>query len=136
MLNPNNILFPINLDAKNLSYLKEVVDIAKGFKAKIHFLYVNDPQAGYRHPTDHEDAVAIKVQEYVPADQLDAASVVYAIGKGDLAAEVKEYCDKNKIDMIITTHKNRGKLFNALFDSPDQDILDAVKLPFLIIPRD
>jgi len=79
MLKPKNILFPINLDSKNLDYLPKVVDIAKGFEAVLHFLYVNDPQAGYRHPTDHEDAVAIRVKEYVPAEQLDAAKIKYAV---------------------------------------------------------
>jgi len=131
-----NILFPINLDAKNLNYLIKVVEFASSFGGKLHFLYVNDEQAGYRHPTDREDAVALKVKSVVPESLLSGLDVIYATAKGDLGKEIAVYCRENHIDLIIAGHKRRSRLYGAIFDSPDVDIIDAVNVPILIIPKE
>ena len=89
MVTFKNILFPINLDSTNLSFVKKVLDIAQQLNGRLHILYVNDEQAGYRHPTDREDAVALKVQEAVPEDLLSKVSPVYAIAKGNLAEQIE-----------------------------------------------
>jgi nucleotide-binding universal stress UspA family protein len=92
-------------------------------------------QAGYRHPTDHEDAVALRVKEVVPAELLENQKIIYAASKGSLDKEIVKYCGKNNIDLIITGHKHRNKLYSNLFDSPDENIIDAIKLPVLVIPE-
>jgi len=129
------ILFPLNLDSKNLRHVAKAVDLARKFDAEIHFIYVNDPLADYHHPADREDAVALKVMEIVPKPDLDKLKVTYAIAKGNLAPEIKAYCGKHKIDLIILGHKHRGKVFSALFDSPDENIIDSIHVPVLIIPK-
>jgi nucleotide-binding universal stress UspA family protein len=134
-MNFNNILFPINLDSKNLSHLPKSMELAKSLGSKIHFLYVNDPMAGYHHPADHEDAVLLKVKENVSAELISSLQVVYAVAKGNLDAEVRNYCTKNPIDLIILGHKHRGKLYGALFDSPDESIIDSIRIPVLILPK-
>ena len=60
MLNFKNILYPIDLDSKNVSSVVKALEFAQTLKSSIHILYVNDMQAGYRHPADHEDAVALR----------------------------------------------------------------------------
>jgi nucleotide-binding universal stress UspA family protein len=92
-------------------------------------------QAGYRHPTDHEDAVALRVKEIVPAELLENQKITYAVSKGSLDKEIVKYCEKNNIDLIITGHKHKNKLYSLLFDSPDENIIDAINLPVLIIPE-
>jgi nucleotide-binding universal stress UspA family protein len=92
-------------------------------------------QAGYRHPTDHEDAVALRVKEIVPAELLENQKIIYASSKGALDKEIVKYCEENNIDLIITGHKHRNKLYSLLFDSPDENIIDAINLPVLIIPE-
>ncbi|MCU0848009.1 MAG: universal stress protein [Spirochaetes bacterium] len=135
MFDIKNILYPINLDSKDYSLVKDAVEIAKSMKSSIHILYVNDPGAGFNHPTDREDAIALMVREAVPADLLDSVNVRYAVSKGDLAKEVWEYCKKNGIDLIVTGHKHRNRLYTVLFDSPDQSIIDEVRIPALILPK-
>lgn len=135
MVTFKNILFPINLDSTNLTFVKNVVEMASMFEGRLHILYVNDEQAGYRHPTDREDAVALKVQEAVPSDFLDKVSPVYAIAKGDLAEEIQSYCIKEEIDLIIVGHKHRSSFYRAVFDSSDVNIIDSVKIPILVIPK-
>ena len=63
MLNFKNILYPIDLDSKNISSVVKALEFAQMLNCPIHILYVNDMQAGYRHPTDHEDAVALRVKK-------------------------------------------------------------------------
>ena len=135
MINFKNILYPIDLDSDNVSSLIKALEFAQMFNAQVHILYINDSQAGYRHPTDHEDAVALKVRKIVPAELLKQAKITYAVSKGDLAAEIVKYSEENNIDLIITGHKRRNKLYYVLFDSPDEDIIEAINLPVLVIPE-
>ena len=135
MLNFKNILYPIDLDSKNVSSVVKALEFAQILNCPIHILYVNDMQAGYRHPTDHEDAVALKVKGVAPAELLENQKIIYAVSKGALDKEIVRYCEKNNIDLIITGHKHRNKLYSLFFDSPDENIIDAINLPVLIIPE-
>ncbi len=135
MLNFKNILYPIDLDSKNISSIVKALEFALMFNCPIHILYVNDIQAGYRHATDREDAVALRVREVASAELLENLKITYAVSKGTLDEEIIKYCEKNKIDLIITGHRHRSKLYSMFFDSPDVNIIDAVNLPVLIIPE-
>ena len=135
MLNFKNILYPIDLDSKNVSSVVKALEFAQMLNCPIHILYVNDMQAGYRHPTDHEDAVALKVKGVAPAELLENQKIIYAVSKGALDKEIVRYCEKNNIDLIITGHKHRNKLYSLFFDSPDENIIDTINLPVLIIPE-
>ena len=135
MFNIKNILFPIDLDAEDVSPVVTALEIAKTFHSPIHILYVNDIEAGFRHPTDREDAVALRVKGVASTELLDNQKIVYAVAKGKLDEEIVKYCQDNAIDLIIVGHKHRHKIYSALFDSPDINIIDAAKLPVLVIPQ-
>ena len=135
MFDIKNILFPIDLDSEDISAVVTALEIAAMFKIPIHIFYVNDIQAGYRHPTDREDAVALKVREVAPAKLLAEVKIIYAVSKGDLDEEIVKYCRDNSIDLIVVGHKHRHKIYSSLFDSADVNIIDAVQLPVLVIPR-
>ena len=135
MISFNNILYPIDLDSEKFSSLVKALEFGQLFNSQIHILYINDSQAGYRHPTDREDAVALKVREIAPAELLERSKITYAISKGDLDSEIVKYSEENNIDLIITGHKRRNKLYYVLFDSPDEDIIEAINLPVLVIPE-
>ena len=135
MLKFKSILYPIDLDSSNISSLEKALEFADLFKCPIHILYVNDIQAGYRHPTDHEDAVALKVKETISENLLGNMNIIYAVSKGETTEEIVKYAEENQIDMIIIGHKHRGKLYSALFDSTDVNIIDKTLLPVLVIPE-
>jgi nucleotide-binding universal stress UspA family protein len=135
MIKYKNILYPINLDSKSQSTVTPALEFAIFFKSKIHFLYVNDKGAGYRYPTDFNDAVALKVLEVTSKDLIEKSDIVYAISKGDIGQEVKKYSEDNNIDLIITAHKHRNILFSSLLDSSDENIIDRVTIPVLILPE-
>jgi len=135
MLNFKNILYAIDLDSKNISSLGKALEFAQFLNCSMHILYVNDIEAGYRHPTDREDAVALKVKEVIPESMLGNVEIFYAVAKGNTAEEIIKYAQKNNIDLIIVGHKHRGKLYSSLFDSTDVNIIDTASLPVLIIPE-
>ncbi|HPS56858.1 MAG TPA: universal stress protein [Spirochaetota bacterium] len=135
MLKFTNILYPLNLESNEMDNVSEVLEFTRGFQAAVHFLFVNDEAAGYRHPTDFQDSVALKIKQAVPSELLSQSKIIYAVSKGDIGDEVKKYCKDNSIDLIITSHKHRGKLYSSLFDSPDEDIIDTVNIPVLILPK-
>jgi nucleotide-binding universal stress UspA family protein len=130
-----NVLYPINLDSTSIEFVNKVIEIAIFFECRLHILYVNDEGAGYRYPADHEDAVALKVKEVVPVELLDKLKIKYAVSKGKLAEQVFKYCTDNKIDLIITGHKHKNKLYSSMFDSPDVSIIDRINIPVLVVPK-
>ena len=135
MLNFKNILYAIDLDSKNISSLGKALEFAQLLNCSVHVLYVNDIEAGYRHPTDREDAVALRVKEVIPESMLENLDIIYAVAKGNAAEEVVNYAKENNIDLIIVGHKHRGKLYSSVFDSTDVNIIDTASLPVLIFPE-
>jgi nucleotide-binding universal stress UspA family protein len=130
-----NILYAMDLDAEHFSSVVRALEFARLFGSRIHILYVNDPQAGYRHPADHEDAVALKVKKAAPESLLESLEIIYAVSKGDTAREIVQYARENQIDLIVVGHKHRGKLYASMFDSTDVHIIDEAMLPILIFPE-
>lgn len=130
-----NILYAINLNDENITSIIYALEFARLFNSRIHIVYVNDPQAGYRHPTDREDAVALRVRETVSESLLENLDVVYAVSKGNTAEEIVRYAQEHQIDLIMVGHNHRGKLYSTLFDSDDVNIIDTAQLPVLVIPE-
>jgi|YelNatPaOPRAMG01_1025707.scaffolds.fasta_scaffold113086_1 nucleotide-binding universal stress UspA family protein len=135
MLNFRNVLYPMDLDAEAVSSVVTALEFARLFQSKLHILYVNDIEAGYRHPADHEDAVALRVRKEVPEHFLEGVEMVYATAKGDPAEEILKYAREHKIDLIIVGHKHRGKLYSLMFDLVDVQVIDRAFLPVLVIPE-
>lgn len=130
-----NVLYAINLDDDHITSIVDALDFAKRFSSRVHFIYVNDPQAGYRHPTDREDAVALKVKEAVPESLLENLDIIYASSRGNTAEEIVKYVHEHSIDLLIVGHKHRSKLYSSVFDSADVNIIDSARLPVLVIPE-
>jgi len=135
MLNFKNILYSIDLDSEKVSSVKEAFELARLFKSRLHIVYVNNILAGYRTPTDHEDAIALRVKEEAPEYLTEDIDVLYASLKGDVADEIVKYAEENQIDLIMVGHTHRSKLYSSMFDSTDIKIIDTVLIPVLVIPE-
>lgn len=130
-----NMLYAIDLDADNVTSVVYALEFARLFKSRIHIVYINDPQAGYRHPTDREDAVALRVKKAVPESLLENMDIIYASSKGNAAEEIVRYAREHQIDLIMVGHKHRSKIYSSMFDSEDVNIIDTALLPVLVIPE-
>ena len=62
--------------------------------------------------------------------------VEYAVSRGDLGKRTLEYCDEHDIDLIVTLHRHHSRLFYHLLDTRDENILDTVNVPVLVLPRE
>ncbi|RPH51914.1 MAG: universal stress protein [Desulfobacteraceae bacterium] len=135
MLDYKNILYAIDLDAEKIFSVIGALEFAQRFQSRLHVLYVNDLMAGYRHATDREDTVALRIKETVPESLLENSNIIYASAKGNTAEEILKYALEQQIDLIIVGHKHRGKVYASMFDSTDVNILDETLLPVLVIPE-
>jgi len=135
MFNPDTILIPVEIDVDDFGWLPTALQFARRVTADVHFLYVNDPQAGYRHPTLYADDLEEKIRAAVDAKEFKGLKVDFATTKGGLEGRVKAYCNEHKIDMIVTGHKHHSRFYGSIFDTSDEEIIDAVEIPVLVIPK-
>lgn len=136
MLSISNILHPLNLDSENNENVIKILEFAQLFNSAVHFIFINDEAAGYRHPASFQDNIALMIKDTVPSELLENSRIIYAVSRGDLAEEIKKYCEGNRIDFIILNHKHHNKLYSSLFDSPDEKIIDSVNIPVLLLPKE
>jgi nucleotide-binding universal stress UspA family protein len=135
MIPPKTILYPINLESKKILILNRIFLMAKKFGASIHILFVNDDQAGYRHAQKTEVDVKTAVTGLTNPQLLEGLNIFYHVARGELGEEVRKFSEANKIELIITGHKHRNRLYTSLFDTPEESIIDAVSVPVLVIPK-
>ncbi len=137
MFDPKIILIPVEVDIDNYkSWLPVAFQACKRFDADaIHIFFVNDPQAGYRHPGIDADELKNRVTDTLDPSLLTGLTLEYGVSRGELGTEVNEYCDEHGIELIITSHKHHSRIFGHLFDTRDETIIDAVEVPVLVIPK-
>lgn len=135
MFNPDTLLIPVEIEVNDLSWLPTALQFARRVTADVYFLYVNDPQAGYRHPTLDEEDLEKTVRAAVDAKEFKGLKVEFATTKGSVRSRVREFCDEKQIDMIVAGHKHHPRIYGSLFDTTDEEIIDAVKIPVLVIPK-
>jgi len=51
------------------------------------------------------------------------------------STQLKRHVRNDNIDLIITAHKHHNKLYSSPFDTPDENIIDTVSIPVLILPK-
>ena len=135
MFNPDTILIPVEIDVDNFHWLSKALQFSRRVTADVYILFVNDAQAGYRHPTISAEALEKKIRTHIDPKEFKGLSISFVIAKGDVSRCVKEFCVENKIDMIATGHKHHSRIYGSLFDTKDEGIIDAVEIPVLVIPK-
>ncbi len=135
MFNPDTILIPVEIDVDEFHWLSTALQFARRVTADVYILFVNDVQAGYRHPTISAEELEARVRAHLDPKQFKGLSISFIIAKGDVSSCVKEFCVENQIDMIATGHKHHSRIYGSLFDTTDEGIIDAVEIPVLVIPK-
>lgn len=135
MFDPKNILIPVEIDVDNFGWLPTALQFSRRVTADVYIFFVNDAQAGYRHPGIDEEDLEEKIRGAVEPDELDGLSVRFVVAKGDVGSCVKSFCDEKQIDMIATGHKHHWRAYGHFFDTKDEEIIDTVEIPVLVIPK-
>lgn len=135
MFNPDTILIPVEIDVDDFHWLSTALQFSRRVTADVYILFVNDAQAGYRHPTIDAEELEARIRVHLDPKELEGLSVKFVITKGDVSKCVKKFCNENNIDMIATGHKHHSRIYGSLFDTKDEGIIDAVEIPVLVIPK-
>lgn len=137
MLHPKKILFPVDVDPANKGLITKVLSIALEVDAELIFLYVNDPAAGYRTPKiSDEDVKEIIEKEVGGSDLMERVTHSYMAGKAPLGKTVAEIYEQEGAELIVIGHQIRTSFFSALFETPDEIIVDWAPGPVLVLPEE
>lgn len=135
VFDPQTILMPVEVDVDDYGWLATAFQFARRVTADVYILFVNDKQAGYRHPSVDEEELEALIRRSVEPAEFEGLSVRFVVTRGNVSSCVKKVCEEKNIDMIATGHKHHVRLYGHLFDSSDVEIIDAVEVPVLVIPK-
>jgi nucleotide-binding universal stress UspA family protein len=136
MFQPRTILLPVDLDENGLDALPYAVDFAKQFGASLHLLYVNTPQAGYRHASVLQEDLEARIRAHASAASMQDMQVECVVSRGDLGEETRRYCAEHAVDLLITTHERHGRFYSSFLDTRDEEIIESVDVPVLVLSKE
>jgi nucleotide-binding universal stress UspA family protein len=141
----SKILFPMNINQFGGEYLKEILLFVEQAEAELHILHVSElpPLIPLHEPlttiekfSDNisPELLQEKIETEYPPIKRYSYKKTYATRFGDVSSEVSEYCDELNIDLIITLHHTHNSLYEFLFHSTDERIIEKVNKPVLVLP--
>jgi nucleotide-binding universal stress UspA family protein len=148
------ILFPVDIQEINPDSIGKVIDIAKSFSAKIIFMHVQ-PYPTLPMQDDGTMMTSIAVtDEYLDAisgadispdrlvsaielafPQVKTCNCEFRMLRGLLAETVAEVTIKDSVELVVTEHRHVHGAYHWLFRSNDENILQRVNVPVLVLPR-
>ncbi|MEN3290881.1 MAG: hypothetical protein V7642_134 [Burkholderiales bacterium] len=139
-----NILLAVDgspYTTKAVKYIAAHLDWFHG-NPQLHLLHVKAPiPLGHARAAAGSEAVASYYKEeataaLAPAEQLlreSGISYQAAYKIGDVAEEIKAYCEKHQVDMIVMGSHGHGALKNLVMGSVTTKVLAITSVPVLIV---
>jgi len=141
-----NILVAINFEKNAERLVEKAYEMALAFEAKIWILHVSEPdpddyislEAGPQFL--HDKRVAKRQQEAVLVKKLTDGLRSRNVRAESLLIEgptaktiVKKTAELN-IDLVIAGHQKRNFFYQLFVGNKDQDLLDELSIPVLVVP--
>src|SRR5690606_12116858 len=141
-----NILVAINFEKNAERLVEKAYEMALAFEAKIWILHVSEPdpddyislEAGPQFL--HDKRVAKRQQEAVLVKKLTDGLRSRNVRAESLLIEgptaktiVKKTAELN-IDLVIAGHQKRNSFYQLFVGNKDQDLLDELSIPVLVVP--
>ena len=141
-----NILVAINFEKNAERLVEKAYEMALAFEAKIWILHVSEPdpddyislEAGPQFL--HDKRVAKRQQEAVLVKKLTDGLRSINVRAESLLIEgptaktiVKKTAELN-IDLVIAGHQKRNFFYQLFVGNKDQDLLDELSIPVLVVP--
>ena len=145
MFNIKNILLPTDFSNLSLSAAEYAIDIAKQYGAKIHFLNVLEkipPILAIRSLDLSEEKVEKTIEEEAQnalkkslgkINQDNSVEIIPVIKKGIDFETIIDYCEKNKIDLIVIATHGRTGILHTLLGSVAEKVIRYATCPVLVI---
>ena len=141
-----NILVSINFEKNAERLVEKAYEMALAFEAKIWILHVSEPdpddyislEAGPQFL--HDKRVAKRQQEAVLVKKLTdglrsrnvrAESLLI---DGPTAKTIVKKTAELNIDLVIAGHQKRNFFYQLFVGNKDQDLLDELSIPVLVVP--
>ena len=141
-----NILVAINFEKNAERLVEKAYEMALAFEAKIWIMHVSEPdpddyislEAGPQFL--HDKRVAKRQQEAVLVKKLTDGLRSRNVRAESLLIEgptaktiVKKTAELN-IDLVIAGHQKRNFFYQLFVGNKDQDLLDELSIPVLVVP--
>jgi nucleotide-binding universal stress UspA family protein len=145
MFKIKNILLPTDFSNLSLSAAEYAIDIAKRYGAKIHFLNVMEktpPILEIRsldlseekiEKSFEEDAQNSIKKSLKKISKGAGVEIIPVIKKGVDFETIINYCESNKIDLIVIATHGRTGLLHTLLGSVAEKVIRYAKCPVLVI---
>ena len=146
MLRPTKILVPTDFSDYSDKALKQALDIAKQYNAKVFLFHViprevnrcvADVCLGDDVVRDLEDQLNTRAQENLQKQldkfpQSQEVSVTTEIGKGIPYEAILQEAEDNGIDLIVIASLGRSGIARFLIGSVSRNVLKGAKCPVLL----
>ncbi|MBP1734813.1 MAG: UspA protein [Deltaproteobacteria bacterium] len=146
MLRPTKILVPTDFSDYSDKALKQALDIAKQYNAKVFLFHViprevnrcvADVCLGDDVVRDLEDQLMTRAQENLQKQlgkfpQSQEVSVTTEIGKGIPYEAILQEAEDNGIDLIVIASLGRSGIARFLIGSVSRNVLKGAKCPVLL----
>lgn len=122
----DNLLFLVDYNETEKEPLINLIQKTKEFDAKLHVVHLDLAHGESIVPLMDKFKATLKEQDFHNAEFLTIDSI-------DIKSSVKEYCQKNNIDMICVMNHKRN-LYQRLFtQSLAEDLIKNLKKPIMAI---
>ena len=126
----DKIMYASNYDSTTPKMVREITDFAVMINAAIHFVHIEEF-------TDNDEKVTnIIWDELFSTSDPSLAFEIHTIYGEDRIKELKEYSEKNKINLMAFVSKHRNFWQNLMHNSVTQDIAISTTTPMLIMHLD
>ncbi|MEG9328543.1 Nucleotide-binding universal stress protein, UspA family [Salinimicrobium catena] len=141
-----NILVAINFEKNAEHLISKAEEMAVAFNSKIWILHVTEPdpddylglEAGPQFAQDRrvakrkkEQALVEDLTQKLKDKGFDAEGLLIS---GPTAKTIKKEVKRLDIDMVIAGHHKRNFFYQMFVGNVEQDIIEDLKVPVLLIP--
>ncbi len=140
-----NILLSIDFHDNTPSLVRNAVQLARPFDAKLWLIHVSAPDPAFVGFDAGPETVRNQraqellnehglLKEYADLIRGEGLKAEGLLIQGATVERILEKTDELDIDLIITGHHEHGFLYNALFGSVSKEILKKTNVPVLLYP--
>lgn len=133
------ILVPMDFSASSINALEYAKRLLEPTGARLHLLYVDDDPMLLRASTsqkirdEHEDRMAMRFVDLLPAEQRERYRTVMAIKCGTAYYEIETYAAEHAIDLIIIGRVGRSAIADAVLGSVAAHVVKHSPCPVLAV---
>jgi nucleotide-binding universal stress UspA family protein len=126
----DRIMYASNYDSTTHKMVREITDFAVMINAAVHFVHIEE------FTQNDEKVTNIIWDELFSTSDPSLAFEIHIIYGQDRIKELKEYSDKNKINLMAFVSKHRNFWQNLIHNSVTQNISISTTTPMLVMHFD